>query len=298
MSLMPSNVPDQAYNEYESINDIIRNENGKTLLGHNVSGKHVMTIDGINISHHRLIKFVGEYEYNNVIIGTKGSKKTAYVKRGSNLKEVAWMPLPLKTEYGEKTDFIVISRGDYLDRITSETDYLYHIPSGTISSMPTSYEKVSRVQDNVFNIVGGDKHIIWNGNDFEYYSNEDTDSPVSNTETFLDPKKDVEKEIQTTDMREAYKYMNILDRIVEEFSIINNRKEAKKMLNENIDFSNIEIEGRKLQHIKSKFVEDKIDINEFEEQIKQLLNKSSEITGDIVVDKKPSEEEKEKERMN
>jgi hypothetical protein len=224
-------------------------------------------------TYHSLIVFRGEYRYDNIIIGTKGSSRMAYVERGSELRRLEGVPLPLKTKNGQETDFIVISIG--------RSHHLYHIPSGTKSDESFRYKNISKIDNGVFNIEGKDSHILWNGSSFEYYEDEDVDEPKSETENILNPNTSVEKEIQQMDMRKAYKYEQILDAIVLEVPIINNKKEAKKFLNVNIDFTDLEIDKRKLNNIKQDYTNDKIDIEEFEFEIKRLINKSSELDTSI-----------------
>lgn len=292
MSSIFIDVPDYACKRIHTHDEL--NSKNRTLIGRDVSNPHFVTVDGMDSTYHSLIVFKGEYKYDNIIIGTKGSNRIPYIERGSELHRLEGELLPLKTQNGQKTDFIVISRGN--------SDYLYHIPSGTKSTMRVRYKSVSRVKDGVFNIDGKDTHIIWNGSSFEHYEDEDIEKPDGKTEEIFDPNTGIEKEIQQMDMRKAYKYEQILDSIVRKVSIIKNKKEAKRMLNENIDFTNVEVDKRKLQDIKQDYITDKIDIEEFEVKFKQLINSSSELDAsidselpdneDIEIDKNEEEEDK------
>lgn len=294
MTTVPRSLPNTAYKQINALDEIDKVDG--TLIGRNVSVPHFITASGMDSTYHSLIVFRGEYRYDNVIIGTRGSNRMAYVERGSELCRLEGVPLPLKTKHGQETDFIVMSMG--------RSHYLYHIPSGTKSDKSFRYENISKVDNGVFNIRGEDSHILWNGSSFESYEDEDVDEPDSKTENVLDPNTSVEKEIQQMDMRKAYKYEQILDSIVREVSIINNKKEAKKFLNVNIEFTNLEIDKRKLKDIKQDYTNDKIDIEEFELEIKELINKSSELDTsinsglpddeDIEIDRNEEEEEDDK----
>lgn len=258
------------YNRYSDMQDLISGEYDKDEIDHypklggvEIRRPHFFKMDGFIRGHHDIIVFRGEYHYDNIVIGTNGSKKQSYIKSGSKMERVVGRFLPLKTKGGEETDFIAMRRRDGC--------HLYHIPSRTLSDATFPYEKIKKTSvESIFNIKGEDLQVEWIGNQFIEHDKTAVDKPKSSTKNV---KTNGEEHLnQTMDMRSAYRYPLLLDRLDRRIAIINNKQDAKNFLNGNMNKQRIDIKKRKIDHLKQKYAKNRISIKEFEEEIKKEID--------------------------
>ena len=206
---------------------------------------------------------------------------------------------PIKIPNDRSPDFIILVKG--------RKNYLYHIPSGTSSNESIGSRcTLKMINRGLFDVRGSDKQIEWTGGQFIIHDNEKVDEPDSDVqEVELNGE---EWSTQEMDMREAYRYNDLLDGIIRRVNYIRDREEAKMFLNGKIELGKDERFMRKYNSIRQAFFDGMLDINRFEKELNALLEDYENIidlesleeqreTEDIIGETEDVDDENEKESL-
>lgn len=252
--------------KYWDMEEFEKYHSDKMVNGVEISGRNRFSIEGTG-SYHTLIEIPNNnpYGYDNIVIGTYGSSKTAHlINEGSIVDTFSFRRAKLL-----KFDNIIL-----LDKT------LIHIPTGNrirINERRTSVVKAVESAGTVIDIRGKDKQIEWTGGEFTKYENIDAedvsdedDEPILSQDSYID------KDISNTMDDKDKSYRELLNGIVRDVPYINNRYEAEEYLNGNFEITESKKKVRKFADIKRKYVRNVISIEEFENQVSEFLDRNEE----------------------
>jgi hypothetical protein len=268
---------DDRFVSYSSISEIKKEKGHRYINGVKIREPHFLEFDGCTGGHHSIIETRDgtPYGYDNIIIGTNGSRKTIYLMdEDSNIHKHIVKP---RIQLLNSDRFIIIN------------SKLYHIPTGSNTTIKASSDDIVERVPNVIDFIGKNKQIEWNGREFQVYT-EDLDSDdveeLESSRSF----DILNEKVDSSDLREKAdsnstkgSYRDLLLGLVNSNPHIHTINEAERYLNGDLELTDKQKVKREFETIKRKYVTGEITIDVFEDKMVDFFNRNEEyiyVTGD------------------